>query len=178
MRPATTSAARRATSKPWETIQLLYKSAPLHDIGKVAIPDHILLKPGRLTAEEWDIMQRHTEFGRDAIQQAERELGEADNFLRLAREIAYGHHEKWDGSGYPRGLAGDAIPLSARLMAVADVYDALISKRVYKPAFSHQRAITVIAEGRGSHFDPDIADACLAIADTFDAIARRFRDET
>ena len=114
-----------------ETILLLYKSAPLHDIGKVGVPDAILCKPGKLTPEEWTEMRRHAEYGRDAIAQAEGELGEQQGgFLRYAREIAYGHHEKWDGSGYPQGTAGEAIPVSARLMAVADVYDALISKRV------------------------------------------------
>ncbi|MEW5769017.1 MAG: HD domain-containing phosphohydrolase [Pseudomonadota bacterium] len=160
-----------------ENIHQLFKSAPLHDVGKVAIPDAILLKPGKLTPEEWTVMQRHCEFGRDAIIQAENELGEATgSFLRYAREIAYGHHEKWNGSGYPQGLIGDAIPLSARLMAVADVYDALISKRVYKPAFSHEQAMGMILEGKGSHFDPDLTDAVLAIADEFHGIARRFSD--
>lgn len=119
-----------------ETIQLLFKSAPLHDVGKVAIPDYILLKPGKLDANEWAIMQRHAEYGYDAIAQASAELGEAAGFLRFAGEIAYGHHEKWDGSGYPQGLAGEAIPLSARLMAVADVYDALISRRVLQASLS------------------------------------------
>jgi cyclic di-GMP phosphodiesterase len=162
-----------------ETISLLYKSAPLHDLGKVAIPDAVLLKPGKLTPEEWEVMKLHTLHGYNAIVQAEVELGgtQAD-FLRYAREIAHSHHEKWDGSGYPQGLAGDAIPFSARLMAVADVYDALISKRVYKPAFPHEQAVAIIAEGRGSHFDPDVADAMLDIADTFREIARRFSDDS
>jgi putative two-component system response regulator len=160
-----------------ETIELLYKSAPLHDVGKVAIPDAILLKPGKLEAEEWLVMKRHTEYGRDAIVQAESDLGETASFLRYAREIAWGHHEKWDGSGYPQGIAGDAIPLSARLMAVADVYDALISKRVYKAAFPHEQAIAMIAEGRGTHFDPDMADALADVAPEFNDIATSFRDE-
>ncbi len=160
-----------------ETIQLLYKSAPLHDIGKVGVPDAILCKPGKLTPEEWTVMQRHAEYGRDAIAQAEGELGEQQGcFLRYAREIAYGHHEKWDGRGYPQGTAGDAIPISARLMAVADVYDALISKRVYKPAYTHERAMAIIQEGRGRHFDPDVADASRVIEATFAEIARRFGD--
>ncbi|MCB1922135.1 MAG: response regulator [Gammaproteobacteria bacterium] len=161
-----------------DAIDLLFRSAPLHDVGKVAIPDAILLKPGKLDADEWEIMQRHCEYGRLAIMQAEEELG-ADqwSFLRYAREIAYCHHEKWDGSGYPQGLSGDAIPVSARLMAVADVYDALISKRVYKPAFSHEKACAIIAEGRGTHFDPDIADAMLSSASMFNDIALRYRDE-
>jgi cyclic di-GMP phosphodiesterase len=160
-----------------EAIQSLYKSAPLHDVGKVAIPDAILGKPGPLTPEEWAVMKRHTEFGRDAILQAERELGESAGFLRCAREIAYSHHERWDGTGYPEGLAGDEIPLSARLMAVVDVYDALISRRVYKAPYPHEQAVAMIAAGRGSHFDPDVAQAMIDIADEFGDIARRFGDE-
>jgi putative two-component system response regulator len=159
-----------------ETILLLFKSAPLHDIGKVAIPDAILCKPGKLTPAEWAVMQRHAEYGRDAICTAQEELGETGDFLRYASEIAYGHHERWDGSGYPQGLSGDAIPLSARLMAVADVYDALISRRVYKAAFPHEQAIDMIAAERGAHFDPDVADALLDIAETFRQIALRFAD--
>ncbi len=131
------------------TIELLYKSAPLHDIGKVGIPDRILLKPGKLTPEEFEIMKTHTTLGRNAILAAERMLQSPSSFLRYAREIAYSHQENWDGSGYPEGLVGPLIPLSARLMAVADVYDALISERVYKPAFPHEKAIQIIREGRG-----------------------------
>jgi putative two-component system response regulator len=157
-------------------IDLLFKSAPLHDIGKVGIPDKILLKPGKLTPDEFEIMKTHTTLGRDAIEQAERQLGTPVEFLKVAKEIAYSHQEKWDGSGYPEGLAGDAIPIAARLMAVADVYDALISRRVYKPAFTHERAIELITEGRGKHFDPDIADAFLEIREEFRAIAKRFAD--
>ena len=158
------------------TIELLFKSAPLHDIGKVGIPDRILLKPGKLTPEEFEIMKTHTTLGRDAIEQAERQLGTPVEFLRFAKEIAYSHQEKWDGSGYPEGLAGDKIPISARLMAVADVYDALISRRVYKAPFTHERSVEMIAEGRGKHFDPDITDAFLAIREEFQAIAHRFAD--
>src|SRR5450830_1121270 len=135
-------------------IELLYKSAPLHDIGKVGIPDAILLKPGKLTVEEFEVMKRHPEIGRDAIEEAERRLGIKVKFLTFAKEIAYSHQEKWDGSGYPQGLAGDAIPVSARLMAVADVYDALISKRVYKPAFSHEQACQIVVQGRASTLIP------------------------
>ncbi|POZ64039.1 HD-GYP domain-containing protein [Chromobacterium alticapitis] len=160
-----------------ETILLLYKSAPLHDIGKVGIPDHILLKPGPLTPEEFEIMKTHTVMGRDAIASAERLLDGPSNFLRLAREIAYSHQEKWDGSGYPEGLQGEQIPLSARLMAVADVYDALISKRVYKPPFTHPRAVEMIREGSGRHFDPDVVKAFVQIAEQFQEIARRYADE-
>jgi len=159
-----------------ETIELLFKSAPLHDIGKVGIPDRILLKPGKLTVEEFEVMKTHTTLGRDAILAAEKLLDTPSSFLRFAREIAHYHQEKWDGSGYPDGLAGDRIPISARLMALADVYDALISKRVYKPAFPHSKAVEIIREGRGSHFDPDVTDAFLAIDDSFQAIAERFTD--
>jgi putative two-component system response regulator len=159
-----------------QAIDLLFKSAPLHDIGKVGIPDRILLKPGRLDAAEFEIMKTHCRLGRDAIAHAEQRLGTEVAFLRYAKEIAYGHQEKWDGSGYPDGLAGDAIPVSARLMAVADVYDALISRRVYKPAMSHEQALAIIGEGSGSHFDPDVVQACLAMADRFREIALEYAD--
>ena len=155
-------------------IALLFKSAPLHDIGKVGIPDRILLKPGKLTFEEFEIMKTHTTLGRDAIQSAEEHLGMKVEFLNLAKEIAYGHQEKWDGSGYPQGAAGEAIPVGARLMAVADVYDALISRRVYKEGMPHDKAAAIIVQGRGQHFDPDIVDAFVAVQDQFQAIAQRF----
>lgn len=157
-------------------ISLLFKSAPLHDIGKVGIPDRILLKPGKLTAEEFEIMKTHTTLGRDAIAHAEQELGQDVAFLTMAKEIAYGHQEKWDGSGYPQGLAGEQIPISARLMAVADVYDALISRRVYKAPMGHATAVEIIVAGRGSHFDPDMVDAFLTIQGDFEAIAAHYRD--
>ena len=159
-----------------ETIGLLFKSAPLHDIGKIGIPDQILLKPGRFTADEFEIMKTHTTLGRDAIQHAEDQLGISVGFLRLAKEIAYSHQEKWDGSGYPEGLAADDIPISARLMAIADVYDALISRRVYKPGMSHEQAMEIIRQGRGTHFDPDICDAFLARHEEFRTIAARYND--
>ena len=158
------------------TIEMLYKSAPLHDIGKVGIPDAILLKPGKLTPEEFEIMKTHTTLGRDAIVAAENLIDAPSSFLQLAREIAHYHQEKWDGSGYPEKLAGEAIPLSARLMAVADVYDALISRRVYKPPFPREKAVGIIREGRGTHFDPDMVDAFLAIEEEFHAIAERYAD--
>lgn len=158
------------------TIDLLFKSAPLHDVGKVGIPDAILLKPGKLTDEEFAIMKRHPQIGADALASAEAQLG-SNSFLRLAREISLTHHEKWDGSGYPAGLAGEAIPLSGRLMAVADVYDALISKRVYKPAFTHEEAKAIIVQGRGSHFDPGMVDAFLACEGAFRQIAAEHRDQ-
>jgi putative two-component system response regulator len=157
-------------------IATLFKSAPLHDIGKVGIPDRILLKPGRFEPHEFEVMKTHCKLGRDAIQQAEDRLGLKVDFLTVAKEIAYGHQEKWDGSGYPEGLAGDAIPVSARLMAVADVYDALISRRVYKEGMPHDKAIQIIIDGRGKHFDPDMIDAFVAISEQFHAIAQRYAD--
>ncbi len=159
-----------------ENIAWLYRSAALHDVGKVAIPDAILHKPGKLTPDEWEIMKRHTEYGRNAIAQAQNEAASGSGFLHYGREIAYSHHEKWDGSGYPLGLKGDAIPISARLMAVADVFDALISVRCYKPAFPHEKAMLLIAQGRGQHFDPDVADAALALSTEFLDISQRFSD--
>ncbi len=159
-----------------QTIDLLFKSAPLHDIGKVGIPDRILLKPGRFTPEEFEIMKKHTTLGRDAILAAEKQLGVQVDFLRYAKEIAYFHQEKWDGSGYPTGASGDDIPVSARLMAVADVYDALISRRVYKEGMSHEAAVAIIVQGRGNHFDPDMVDAFLAVQEEFRNIALRFAD--
>ncbi|MYM21372.1 response regulator [Duganella sp. FT135W] len=157
-------------------ITLLFKSAPLHDIGKVGIPDAILLKPGRFTPEEFEIMKTHTTLGRDAIAHAEQQLGMDVDFLTLAKQIAYSHQEKWDGSGYPEGLSGDVIPLAARLMAVADVYDALISRRVYKDGMPHEKAVDIIREGRGTHFDPDVCDAFMANVQAFKEIAARFAD--
>ena len=156
-----------------ETVETLFKSSPLHDIGKVAVPDYILHKPGKLTPDEFEQMKKHTVYGRDAILQAERALGDINSsFLHTAREIAYSHHEKWDGSGYPEGVAGDEIPVSGRLMAVADVYDALTTRRVYKEAFSHEKAVEIIRGERGRHFDPDIVDAFLTFQDQFAVIAQ------
>ena len=159
-----------------ESITLITRSAPLHDIGKVGISDAILLKPGKLTTDEFDQMKLHTTLGRDAIAAASASLSGTDNFLHFAKEISYSHHEKWDGSGYPEGLSGDDIPLSARIMAVADVYDALISKRPYKPAFPHETAVQIILDGSGAHFDPRIVDAFATIADDFRDVSRRFAD--
>ena len=158
-----------------ETIEMIFKSAPLHDIGKVGIPDAILLKLGPLTEEEFERMKEHPAYGRDAITAAERNLG-TNSFLRFAREIAYTHHEKWDGTGYPQGLAGDEIPISGRLMAIADVYDALISRRCYKLPFEHSRAVEIIRDGRGRHFDPDMVDAFLELEDSFRQIAYEFAE--
>lgn len=157
-------------------IEMLFKSAPLHDIGKVGIPDCILLKPGRLEPPEFTIMKTHTTLGSRAIEHAEQALGTELDFLTMAKEIALYHQEKWDGSGYPHGLCGDDIPVSARLMAIADVYDALISRRVYKDEMPHAEAVRIILEGRGKHFDPDMTDAFIAIQDEFRQIALRFAD--
>ncbi len=157
-----------------QAISLLFKSAPLHDIGKFGIPDRILLKPSSLSPEEFEIMKTHTTLGFEAIEQAEKALGLQAPLLRTAKEIVLSHQEKWDGSGYPQGLKGDEIPMSARLMAVADVYDALISQRVYKAALPHDRAVQIVFQGRGTHFDPDMVDAFIGIQDEFMAIAQRF----
>ena len=160
-----------------ETIDLLYRSAALHDIGKVGIPDSVLLKPGRLTPEEFEVMKTHTTLGYNALAAAEKVVGENDlSFLRLAREIALTHHERWDGSGYPNGLKGDEIPLAGRLMAVADVYDALISARVYKPAFPHQVAVEEILSGKGRHFDPELVDVFVTTAPLFQGVAATHAD--
>lgn len=156
---------------------LMFQSAPLHDIGKIGIPDHILLKPGRLTPEEYEVMKTHTTLGRDALQRAEDRLGTPMAFLRIAKEMAYSHQERWDGSGYPEGKKGEAIPVSARLMAVADVYDALISPRVYKKGRTHEEAVAMMAAKRGIDFDPDVLDAFLSKEDAFRAIAGQFSDE-
>ena len=158
-----------------QTAELLSISAPLHDIGKVGIPDSILLKPGKLDRGEFEIMKRHTVIGHDTLFRAEKKLG-GNSFLRVAREIAYSHHEKWDGSGYPRGLSGDDIPLSGRLMAIADVYDALVSRRAYKAAFPKVKAAAIILEGKGSHFDPRLVDIFERRFAAFNQISERFAD--
>ncbi|MET1080190.1 MAG: two-component system response regulator [Pseudomonas sp.] len=158
------------------TIELLYKSAPLHDIGKVGIPDHILLKPGRFEPHEFEVMKQHSRLGYQALVHAEELHGAPMAFLRIAKEIALCHHEKWDGSGYPQGMRGEAIPLSARLMAVADVYDAVISRRVYKPEMPHEKAVAIIREGCGTHFDPAVVEAFLGLEEEFKDIARRYAD--
>ena len=157
-------------------IQLLARSAPLHDIGKVGIPDAILRKPGPLTPEEWFIMKMHAQLGSEAIELAERDAVEPVEFLFLAKEIAHWHHEKWDGSGYPDGLIGDAIPISARIMALADVFDALISHRVYKKPMPYDAVQNLIMDARGRHFDPDLVDAFLTHFSVFCDIADSHRD--
>jgi putative two-component system response regulator len=158
-----------------DQVELLYRSAPLHDIGKVGISDKILRKRGKLDADEYEEMKRHTIIGRDIIAATSRKLGRR-SFLNLAHEIVYTHHEKWDGSGYPQGLKGETIPLSGRLMALADTYDALISRRVYKPAFSHQRAVRVIESESGHSFDPSIVAAFMRLTDAFLKVAMTYTD--
>ncbi|QCC85965.1 response regulator [Desulfovibrio desulfuricans] len=158
-----------------DSISWLYLSAPLHDVGKVAIADTVLHKPGPLTDEEYEAMKEHTTHGRAVLASADKFLGE-NSFLRIASDIAYCHHERWDGKGYPRGLSGREIPLSARLMSVADVYDALRSKRVYKPSMPHETAVRIIVDGRGTQFDPDIVDAFVALQEDFRNIASKYSD--
>jgi HD-GYP domain-containing protein (c-di-GMP phosphodiesterase class II) len=162
-----------------ETIDLLYKSAPLHDIGKVGIPDRILLKPDRLTEDEYVEMKKHTLYGREAIRRAEKIYGKEvnDSFLQFGKEMAYSHHEKWDGSGYPEGLTGENIPIFGRIMAIADVYDALICKRRYKPSFSHEEAVSVISQNKGTHFDPVVVEVFLGVNEEFRKIAQQFPDD-
>ncbi len=157
-------------------IQSIYETSPLHDIGKVGIPDRILLKPGRLTSEEFAIMTQHAKIGGDTLQAVADQYPEA-SFLRMAHQIAMTHHERWDGTGYPNGLVGEEIPLCGRIVAVADVYDALTSHRIYKPKFSHSKAVEIISEGSGSHFDPAIVRAFLKLEHDFQGVNRRFEDE-
>lgn len=166
---------RYAASLTPPDIDLLYKSAPLHDIGKTGIADHILLKPGKLTPEEFEEMKKHSIIGWRALNRTAQLLG-SNSFLHYACEIALTHHEKWDGSGYPHGLCGEAIPLSGRLMAVSDVYDALISHRPYKNPFPHAEAAALIIEGRGHHFDPAIIDAFIALESEFQQISKMVTD--
>ena len=143
-------------------IQMIYLTSPLHDVGKVGIPDHVLLKPGKLTDDEFDIMKQHTVLGGQTLDATVRAYPDAP-FLQMARDIAWTHHEKYNGQGYPRGLCGTEIPLCGRIVAVADVYDALTTKRVYKEAYSHEMAFSIIRDGRGNHFDPDVVDAFIDI---------------
>lgn len=156
-------------------IDLIVNSAPLHDVGKIGVPDNILLKPGNLDHEEFEEMKKHTIYGFECLCKAEDQII-GESFLRYAREIAYSHHEKWDGTGYPQGLKGESIPLSGRIMAIADVYDALITERVYKSRFSHTKAVSIIKEGKGTHFDPVITDCFLSIHNSFRQIALRYAE--
>ena len=158
------------------TIDLLFRAAPLHDVGKGGIPDRILLKPGKLTPEEFETIKTHTTLGRDAIAHAWPRMGMDVPFLDLAREMAYSHQEKFDGTGYPQGLGGDDIPISARIMAVADVYDALIAHKPWRKRIDRDAAREIMIEGRASHFDPDVLDAFLEIEQDISAITARFPD--
>ncbi|MBT8331182.1 MAG: PAS domain S-box protein [Deltaproteobacteria bacterium] len=156
----------------------IYQSSILHDIGKVGTPDALLLKPGELTEEEFDVIKRHTLMGGNALKAIDSQI-EGKSFLAMGKEIAYNHHEKWDGSGYPRGLKGEQIPLSARIIAVADVYDALTTKRFYKEAYSHTKAKTMIMRLKGQHFDPEIIEAFVAIEAEFNRVRQeKLRQET
>ena len=159
-----------------DRIEVLFKSSPLHDIGKVGIPDRVLLKPGKLSVDEFDVMKGHTRFGESAIHESRKQTDTPSSFLVMAEQVAAFHHEKWDGSGYPNGLCGAEIPLSARLMAIADVYDALVSKRSYKRAYAHEEAVQTIREGSGTHFDPDIVEVFERISDEFAEILNEFTD--
>ena len=153
--------------------RLIYTTSPLHDIGKVGIPDAVLLKPGRLTDREFEIMQQHTTLGGETINAALHEFPEA-KFLQMARDITMTHHEWYNGEGYPSNLKGNEIPLCGRIVALADVYDALISKRVYKEAFAHDIALSIITKESGTHFDPLIVDAFVEKSDEFIAIREQF----
>lgn len=155
-----------------DTIDLICKSAPLHDVGKIGISDQVLRKPGKFTDAEFEEMKTHTVLGFNALNSVASILG-SNSFLEVAKSMALCHHEKWNGTGYPLGLSGDAIPLSARLMAVADVYDALISERVYKSAYSHETALEIIQEGSGSHFDPDVVEAFMKVNKDIDFSAKQ-----
>jgi putative two-component system response regulator len=151
----------------------IVKAMALHDVGKIAIPDRILLKPGRLDDEEFCIMKTHTIRGKEIIG----ELGDINSslYLKHCEDICYSHHERFDGKGYPQGLSGDAIPLAARLASLADVYDALVCARVYKPALSYGEAVAIIKDGRGTQFDPVLADAVIQIKDIFQDISQRYK---
>lgn len=159
-----------------QQIELIAKSAPLHDIGKIAIPDHILLKPGKLTPDEFEVMKTHALRGADMLRTAGSHMGEQGDFLAMAMTIARSHHEKWDGSGYPDGLAGCQIPLAARLMAVADVFDALTTSRHYKTAMTREQAVDIIVQGSGTHFDPQVIEAFMAVQDELQRIAAMWTD--
>lgn len=157
-------------------IDQLCDSVPLYDMGSMGVPDRILLKPGRLTPDELAIMRTHPKMAYDALLRAEKTLGQTASWLTVAKELVLSHQEKWDGSGYPQGLWGAQIPLSARIMALADVYDALIANKVYKDGVSHDAAVAILTAERGKHFDPDVVDAFLAVQEQFAAIAQQYAD--
>ena len=155
----------------------IYAAAPLHDIGKVGIPDRILQKPGRLTPEEYELMKLHPEVGAETLRAVDAQHP-GNTFVRMGVDIALGHHERWDGTGYPHGVSGEAIPLAARILSLADVYDALTSKRCYKEAFSHEKSKAIILEGAGTQFDPDVVEAFIAENEAFVAIRKHFEDSS
>jgi putative two-component system response regulator len=157
-------------------IGLLFRASPLHDIGNAGVPDRILLKPGPLSPEETEVIRTHPILGRDTIDQIRGSAGVSTEFLEVARDIIYSHQECWNGTGYPQGLAGEAIPMAARIMAIADAYDALTSDRVYRAGVAHDKAVQQIFQERAGQFDPDMVDAFIEIQDEFAAIAERFAD--
>jgi putative two-component system response regulator len=160
-----------------ERMALLSTLAPLHDIGKVGISDRVLLKPGPLTSEELAEMRQHPVYGRNVIINAERAAGVRDDVtMAVAKDIVYSHHERWDGSGYPERLSGRSIPIPGRIIAIIDLYDALLSSRPYHQARTHAAAIAFIAARRGTHFDPDVVDACLRVAHKLEAVPRGERE--
>jgi len=175
---ATQLRASAAYAKGWtdEVIATMMRGAALHDIGNSAVPDRILLKPGTLTADEVAVVRTHPAIGRDIIDQIRRAAGEDVAFIEFARQIAYGHHERWDGKGYPQGLEGDTNPAAARLMAIADAYDALTSDRVYRAGMPHAKAVQLIFQERGSQFAPDMVDAFIEIQHAFKDIAQQHAD--
>ncbi len=164
------------TQLPAHFASMLYQTSPLHDIGKVGIPDYVLLKPDNLNDEEWKVMKRHPQIGAETLDACLKSYPGAV-YLRMARDIAWAHHERWDGTGYPRGLAGQEIPLCARIVALADVYDALTTKRVYKVPISHEVSRGIILEGNGTHFDPMVVQAFLAAEEKFIQIKNNITDE-
>ena len=159
-----------------EILELLFKTSPLHDIGKVGVPDSVLFKPGRLSHDEFDTMKRHSYFGSQTLMEVERQLAAPAAFVTMAHEIALHHHERWDGGGYPLGLQGEEIPLSARIVALADCYDALTSAKIYKPPYPVEQARRMIERERGLQFDPAVVDAFLLCGDEFTSIAATFPD--
>jgi putative two-component system response regulator len=153
-------------------VELIYLTSPLHDIGKVGIPDSVLLKPGKLTSEEFEIMKRHTLIGGETLFASATAYPET-GFIKMALDITMKHHERWDGTGYPFQLQGEQIPLCARIVSIADVYDALTTKRVYKDAYTHEDAVRIIYDSRGTHFDPDLVDAFAIVEEQMRAIRAR-----
>jgi putative two-component system response regulator len=159
-----------------QNYESIIKASALHDIGKIGIPDNILLKPGKLTDDEFDIMKTHTIIGRDIIESILKTLPDNAMYLKYCREICYYHHERWDGRGYPTQLKGEEIPISARILSIVDVYDALVNQRCYKPPFSHEEALNIIVEGTGTQFDPDLVEVFLKTTDAFRNLEDSLRD--